>query len=319
MTAPDLKLFLVAGEPSGDRLGGALLSELNQRVSVSARGVGGADMLDAGLEPVFDMSDLSVMGYTDVLFALPRIFRRLAQVVRAASDFAPDAVVLIDNQVFSQLAAARLRKAGYRGAILLYVAPSVWAWKPGRARKIAPLFDEVLAVLPFEPTVMEELGGPPTFYVGHPAERMIEAGRAPMDAGLVALLPGSRSGEIRRHMPVFADIVHRLAGHPAITGFVVPTLPHLRERIAAETADWPAPVEIVTDSEDRRAAFARTVAALAGAGTITLELALMDVPMVGTYVPRLAADARLQALGQAAGGVAQYRLERASGARGNAG
>ncbi|MBU1175391.1 MAG: lipid-A-disaccharide synthase [Alphaproteobacteria bacterium] len=285
MIEPDLRVFLIAGEPSGDRLGGALLAELKRSVSVAARGVGGADMLAEGLEPLFDMADLSVMGFMDVFAALPRLLWRLGQVVRAALAFQPDAVVFIDNQVFSQMAAARLRRSGYRGAVFLFVAPSVWAWKPERARSIAPLFDEVLAVLPFEPGVMAELGGPPTTYVGHPAERLIGAGGARKDTGLVALLPGSRGGELRRHLPVFRDAVARLAGHPAITGFVMPTLPHLGARLAAQTTGWAAPVDIVTASEARRAAFAHAIAALAGVGTITLELAMMDVPMVGTYVP----------------------------------
>ena len=131
----DLRLFIVAGEPSGDRLGGALLSELAEHAQVQARGVGGAEMLAAGLEPIFDMSELSVMGFTDVFLALPRLLTRLGQTVRAALSFAPDVIVLIDNKVFSQMAAARLRRAGFTGAILLYVAPSVWAWKPDRAKK----------------------------------------------------------------------------------------------------------------------------------------------------------------------------------------
>lgn len=281
----DLKLFVVAGEYSGDRLGGALLEDLAARTPLTVRGVGGPDMLAQGLEPVFDMSEFSVMGYADVLLALPRLFKRLADVVRAAMDFRPDAVVLIDNKVFSQMASARLRKAGYAGPILLYVAPSVWAWKTGRARKTAHLFDEVFGVLPFEPRVMAELGGSPTTYVGHPAERLIGTGGPQSDRGLVALLPGSRNGELRRHMPMFERVVTRLAGHEAVIGFVLPTLPHLKTRLEAETADWPARVDVVATPEERRGAFARSIAALASAGTVTLELAMMDVPMVGTYIP----------------------------------
>ena len=281
----DLKLFVVAGEYSGDRLGGSLLEELATKTPLRLRGVGGTEMLAQGLEPLFDMSEFSVMGYADVFWALPRLFRRLAEVVRAAMEFEPDAVILIDNKVFSQMASARLRKAGYRGPILLYVAPSVWAWKTGRARKTAHLFDEVFGVLPFEPRVMAELGGSPTTYVGHPAERLIGAGGPPSERGLVALLPGSRNGELRRHMPLFERVVSRLAGHEAVTGFVLPTLSHLKSRLEAETAQWPAQVDVVATPEDRRIAFSRSIAALASAGTVTLELAMMNVPMVGTYIP----------------------------------
>lgn len=283
--AADPRLFLVAGEPSGDRLGGALLADLVETTGFVARGVGGEAMQAHGLTPIFDMADLSVMGFTDVILALPRILNRLRRTVGAALAFAPDAVILIDNQVFSAMAAARLRRAGYRGALFLYVAPSVWAWKPERAKKLRPLFDEVLAVLPFEPKVMAELGGPPTSFVGHPAERLIDVARKPVRQGHVVLLPGSRSGELRRHLPLFREVAARLQTHHAITGFVMPTLSHLSDRLAAETKDWPVPIEIVSTPEARRAAFSGAVAALAGAGTVTLELAMMDVPSVGTYVP----------------------------------
>jgi len=281
----DPRLFLVAGEPSGDRLGAALLADIGKRTGYVARGVGGEAMQAEGLKPIFDMADLSVMGFTDVVFALPRILNRLRRTVAAALAFAPDAVILIDNQVFSAMAAARLRRAGYRGALFLYVAPSVWAWKPERAKKLKPVFDEVLAVLPFEPKVMAELSGPPTSFVGHPAESLIDEARKPIRSGPVVLLPGSRGGELKRHLPLFRGVVTRLASHEAVTGFVMPTLAHLTDRLAAETQDWPAAVEIVTTAEARRSAFSGAVAALAGAGTVTLELALMDVPSVGTYVP----------------------------------
>ncbi len=279
------RLFLVAGEPSGDRIGGALLTELAKTVSLEASGVGGADMMAAGLTPLFDMSEISVMGYVDVLFALPRLLARLDQVVRAARAFTPDAVILIDSQAFSRSVARRLKRAGYRGAVFLYVAPAVYAWKPGGARKIAPLYDEVLAVLPFEPKTMAELGGPPTYYVGHPAEHLIGTARRKGKKGLVALLPGSRKGELDRHLPLFAEVVARLAGHPRIEGFALPTLASLADRIEKETAGWAAPVAVVTTPEDRRNVFTRARLALASAGTVTLELAMMDVPMVNIYIP----------------------------------
>ncbi len=285
MLATQRKLFVVAGEPSGDQLGGAFLSELKKTVSFEARGVGGPDMRAAGLVSLFDMSDLSVMGIVDVVGAIPRLYLRLDRVVRAALAWQPDAVVLIDNKVFSQMVAKRLKRAGYRGAIFLYVAPSVWAWKPDRARKIAPLFDEVLAVLPFEPVIMADLGGPLTSFVGHPAENLIDPDRRKPDTGLVTLLPGSRGGELKRHLPLFGEVAERLADHPRVTGFALPTLAHLKTRLDAEVANWGVPVRVVATPEDRQSVFDETLVALVGAGTVTLELAMMDVPMVCTYVP----------------------------------
>lgn len=286
MTESSVHLVLVAGEPSGDRLGAALIADLRQRVSLRLTGVGGPLMGAKGLKSLFDMGELSVMGFADVIKALPRLLWRVHYITRAALKACPDAIVLIDSQVFSTLVARRLRKAGYRGPIFLYVSPSVWAWKPERAAKLAPVFDEILAVLPFEPRVMSELGGPLTTYVGHPAEHLIQPNPPTRETRhTLVLLPGSRAGELSRHLPLFAEIVAGMASNPAITHYALPTLPRWRDRLLSETASWPVDVDVVTGSAEREIAFAGAAAAIASAGTVTLELALMDVPMIGVYVP----------------------------------
>ena len=279
-------IFILAGEPSGDRIGGDLLRRLNSRVEYIASGIGGNDMTGEGLTSSYPMSDLSVMGFADVIMRLPLLLWRNWQTARQILREKPDIVVLIDSQVFSSMLAARLRKAGFMAPILLYVAPAVWAWKPERAPKLAKLFDEVLAVLPFEPEFMDKLKGPKTSYVGHPALAIDEL---PFDnsdaAGLVALLPGSRLGEIRRHMPLFRKLAERLSSHSKVSGFILPTLPHLQEALREEVATWNAAVEIVVGREARTRALANTRAAIVTAGTVTLELALSGIPMVGTYIP----------------------------------
>ena len=170
MPAEPLSLFVLAGEASGDRIGGALIAGLRQRTELRVTGVGGPEMAAAGLLSIFPMSDLSVMGYADVVKRLPLLFYRLFEAQRSCwRRTRPDDLFLIDSQVFSATLARRLRRSGYRGRIVLYVAPAVWAWKPERAPGLKELFDEVLAVLPFEPAAMARLGGPPTRYVGHPA------------------------------------------------------------------------------------------------------------------------------------------------------
>jgi len=277
------RLFVLAGEPSGDAIGGQLVERLRSRADFELTGVGGARLAAVGLNSLYPMSDLSVMGFSDVALRLPFLLFRLRQTVRHILSSRPHVVVLIDSQVFSALVARGLRRAGYTGRILLYVAPSVWAWKPERAPRLKGLFDEILAVLPFEPQALSDLGGPPTSYVGHPAleVELPDPRQGEWPRPLVALLPGSRDGEIRRHLPVFRSVAESLAGHPGIGGFVLATLPHLRAGIEQATGAWSVPVDVVSGLE----VLDQVQVALAGAGTITLELALRGVPTVATYVP----------------------------------
>lgn len=278
-----LRLFILAGEPSGDRIAADLVARLRRLIELKLTGIGGDELAGQGLQSLYPMSDLAVMGVTDVLLNLPRLLWRLEQTARTILDSQPDVVVLVDAQDFSKLLARRLRKRGYRGTLILYVAPSVWARNPERAAGIRPLFDAVLAVLPFEPEVMEKLGGPPTYYVGHPAlgERLETA--SAREEGPLILLPGSREGELRRHLPVLKSIVARLAEVPGVAEFVIPTLPRLRQRLEAATADWPAPVRVLDRRNERQFLYAQALGAICVSGTVTLELALARVPMTVIY------------------------------------
>ncbi len=272
----------MAGEASGDRIGADLVRRLKLLTPLELVGVGGPELTSEGLSSLYPMADLSVMGWSDVLMRLPLLLWRARQTARAILSSSADAVVLIDSQVFSADVARRVRRNAGNLPMLLYVAPSVWAWRPERAVELRPLFDEVLAVLPFEPRVMNELGGPPTHYVGHPAVRVATTREQP-ERGPVLLLPGSREGELRRHLVLMREAVEALHEHPRVTGFVVPTLPHLMNRIEAEAARWPVRAAVATGAA-RSAAISSAVAAFAVSGTITLELALAGVPMVVTYV-----------------------------------
>lgn len=282
-SASRLRLFILAGEPSGDRIAADLVARLRVRVELELSGVGGDELIGQGLTSLFPMSDLAVMGVTDVILNLPRLLWRLEETARAILRTQPDMVVLVDAQDFSKLLARRLRKRGYKGKIVLYVAPSVWARNPERAAKLRPIFDEVLAVLPFEPAVMERLGGPTTHYVGHPSiGEMLETAAAP-EAGPVILLPGSRKGELQRHMPVLKTLAPKLAAVQGVTELVLPTLPRLRERLERELADWPVPVRVVDRREERKALYAQALGAICVSGTVTLELAMARVPMLVIY------------------------------------
>ncbi len=281
--AERLRLFILAGEPSGDRIGADLVSRLRQHVSLELVGIGGDELAGRGLNSLFPMSDLAVMGVTDVILNLPRLLWRLEQTARAILAQQPDIVVLVDSQDFSKLLARRLRRRGYRGTLILYVAPSVWARNPERAQKLKPLFDAVLAVLPFEPSVMEALGGPPTFYVGHPALGEQSQTLVAPDSGPLILLPGSREGELRRHLPVLKAMAAQLSALPVVTELVLPTLPRLRRRLEAELASWPVPVRLLDRRDDRQALYAQALGAICVSGTVTLELALARVPMLVLY------------------------------------
>jgi lipid-A-disaccharide synthase len=285
--ADPARLFIVAGEPSGDRIGADLVKRLRVHRPVALSGVGGAELEGEGLKPLFPMSDLSVMGLSDVLKRLPLLLRRIRQTAEAIVADKPDLVVLIDSQEFSRQVATRVRQAGYTGRMMLYVAPSVWAWKPERAPALAPLFDEVLAVLPFEPEVMKRLGGPATTYVGHPALARSHFRDIQPESGPLLLLPGSRRGELRRHLPLLQKIAEGFEKHPSVTGFVLPTLKSVEPIVLEAISGWKVPVFVTSTAEGRHTAYAEAVAAAAVSGTITLELALAGIPMVITYIGEL--------------------------------
>ncbi len=280
-----LKLFILAGEPSGDRLAADLLARLRARApDLSVTGVGGTELEGQGLRSMFPMRELSVMGWADILPRLPWLHFRAWQAARAIVTGKPDVAVLVDAQLFSAQVARHVRRAGSKLPLLLYVAPAVWAWEPERAARLKPLFDEVLAVLPFEPQFMAAHNGPPTTYVGHSALSRLQFRAALPDRGPLLLLPGSRDGELRRNLPQLRAVAEAIASHPRVSGLVMPTLPGLESRLREEVAGWGVPVSVVTQAGPRRAAFAAAVGACAVTGTITLELALMGIPMVGTYV-----------------------------------
>jgi lipid-A-disaccharide synthase len=290
---PELRVFLIAGEPSGDALGGALMAALLQSSDrpVSFRGIGGPSMARQGLCSLFDYSELSVMGLVEVAPHIPRLLRRIRETAQAISAAPPDVLITIDSPGFVFRVIRKLNDRGYPR--IHYVAPTVWAWRPGRARKFRRYFDHLLTLLPFEPPYFERVGLPSTF-VGHPvveapvpevAERKAfrEAHAIPADASLLCMLPGSRAGEIGRHLGPFGDTLRRLAERNRDLHAVVPTLPHLEAGIAAVSATWNVPVTIVSAPDQKFAAMAASDVALAASGTVTLELAHARVPTVVAY------------------------------------
>ena len=284
-----MRAFVIAGEPSGDRLGAALMAGLRRlEPGVTFDGIGGPEMTTEGLESRFPMSDLAVMGLAEVLPKLRHLFRRRDEAVAAIVAARPDVLITIDSPDFCLRVAAKARAALPALKVVHYVAPSVWAWRPARAEKMARVVDHVLALLPFEPPYMRAAGMTCDF-VGHPvvADPLgtpVEAGlfreRHGIEGPLALVLPGSRRGEVGRLAPIFGEA---LAQMPKATRVVVPAVAHLSETVRAAVRGWPGDPLVVTDRADKQAAFAAATAALAASGTVSLELAANGVPMVIAY------------------------------------
>jgi lipid-A-disaccharide synthase len=288
-----LTVHLVAAEESGDRLGAALMRALAQRCNGNIRfaGVGGHEMNAAGFTSLFPIDDLAIFGFLAIPRRLPMILRRIGQTATAIAAARPDALVIIDSPDFTHRVARRVRAAAPHIPIVDYVSPSVWAWRPRRARAMRAYVDHVLAILPFEPHVHARLGGPPCTYVGHPlCEQVADLRPSEADARrrlsappLVLVLPGSRSSEIRRLIPPFAAAMRLVRERYGALELVMPTVPALHARLRETTAGWPLRPRIVIDPGEKHAAFRQARAALAASGTVTLELALAGVPTVGAY------------------------------------
>ena len=287
MTAP-LRVCVVTGEESGDALAASIVTALRNTIApgreLRLTGVGGAGLASLGLHSLFPLEDIAVMGITAVLQRLPLILRRIGQTVDHVVADPPDLLLLVDSPDFTHRVARQVRSITPGIPAVKVVSPSVWAWRPGRARAMAAYVDHLLALLPFEPEVHERLGGPPTTYIGHPLVEAVglRADAAAREEAMVLLLPGSRAGEIARHMDLFGDVAAQVATHVPTASFVLPAVPDVRAAIEAAIARWVVPVRLVGPDE-KHGAMQRATAALAASGTVTLELALSGTPMVVAY------------------------------------
>jgi lipid-A-disaccharide synthase len=287
------KIFLIATEESGDRLGANLMKVLRQRLGGAVRfeGVGGQSMAREGLVSWFPIERLSIMGLASVVKQLPSILRLIRDTAAAVTRASPDLLVIIDSPDFTHRVARRVRARDPSIPIIDYVSPSVWAWRPGRARAMRAYVDHVLALLPFEPEEYDRLGGPPCSYVGHPLIEQIGSLRPNADEQrrrhqappVLLVLPGSRRSEISHHMAVFGETLGQLAAEGVPFELILPTMPHLQEAVADGVKSWKVAPRIVIGEQEKRAAFRIAHAALAKSGTVTLELALAGVPMVTAY------------------------------------
>lgn len=296
MTGASLKVAIVAGEVSGDLLGADLIAALRNAHGgpLELIGVGGEGLEAQGLRSLFDFSELSVMGITQVLARLPRLVARIRQTAAAIIAARPDILIIIDSPDFTHRVAKRVREALPDLPVVKYVCPSVWAWKEYRAQDMLGYVDHVLAILPFEPDVMRRLGGPPTSYVGHRLTAdplLLETRRQralrPLPASgaekTILLLPGSRSSEISKLLPVFRDAAAEVARRNPHTRFILPTV--LRQEVLVRdlVKEWDIRPDIVVGQQAKWEAFAQADAAMAASGTVILELGLSGIPVVSAY------------------------------------
>ena len=285
-------IWLIAGEPSGDLIGARLISALRQRTGGNVRisGIGGEAMAEEGVDSLFPISDIAVMGLVEIIPRIPTIKRRMRETISCIEAERPDIVVSIDAPGFCYDIWKGLR--GSDIPLVHYVAPTVWAWRPDRAKKFAAELDHLMALLPFEPPYFEKEGLETTF-VGHP---VLEGGAGrgdgkafrnshgiTADQKIIAVLPGSRRGEIRKLIPVFREASARVLENDPETVFVFPTVSYLKDAIREATTNWPGRTVVVATVNDKYDAFAAANAAMAASGTVSLELAMARVPHVIAY------------------------------------
>lgn len=299
MAEPGPLIGIIAGEESGQVLAADLIDAVQARLGEPVRltGLGGPQLEARGLKTLFDPQDIALIGIGAVVMRLPQLINRIRQTADALVAARPDCLVVVDSPDFSLRVAKRVKAALPDLPVIKYVAPTVWAWRPGRAAKMAAFVDHVLAILPFEPDVMADLGGPTTHYVGHRLmaddaltncwqERQALGSRIEDEAFAgrrLLVLPGSRRSEIKSLLDTFAETVALLADRGDELRVDIATLPHIERAVRDHVLGWPMSVRVTTGRKAQIAAYRRADAALCASGTITLELALAGVPALSCY------------------------------------
>ncbi|WP_375616794.1 lipid-A-disaccharide synthase [Bartonella sp. AP58NXGY] len=296
-----LKIAVVAGEESGDLLGADLISCLSQQMGCDIHliGIGGRHLKALGLKSFFDSHDIALIGLKEVLKKLPLLLLHIRSLSKFIAQEKPDCLIIIDSPDFTHRIAKKVRALAPSIPIIKYIAPTVWAWRPERAKAMCGFVDHVLAVFPFEEKIMQDLGGPATTYVGHrlltypPLLRVQSEKKSQLEqrnlintqtsSPTLVILPGSRNLEIRSLMPIFRETVEILVQRIPHLQIILPTLPHLVDKIRDFVQGWKNKVEIVVGEDEKWQAFAQADVSLAAHGTVSLELALAKVPMVLCY------------------------------------
>ncbi len=295
MTSAPLKIAVVAGEESGDILGADLIAALRKHCEVQVIGVGGKHLAAQGQHSLFDTSEIALMGVAAILSKLPRLIGLIKKTADFIIQNKPDCLIIIDSPEFCHRVAKRVRKSNASIPIINYVCPSVWAWRPGRAKLMKSYVDHVLAVLPFEAKVLAQLDGPTATYVGHRAvfdetfiratetQSALEISRVAGGMKNLLILPGSRRSEVRRTIAHIGNAVEVLQERGHSLKLWLPTVPHVEAEVRRLSQSWSIQPEITSNSARKMEMFSHADAALAASGTVTLELALSRVPTVAIY------------------------------------
>ncbi|WP_208439558.1 lipid-A-disaccharide synthase [Bartonella grahamii] len=296
-----LKIAVVSGEESGDLLASDLISCLSQQTGCNIHliGVGGRHLKALGLKSFFDSHDIALIGLKEVLKKLPLLLLHIRNLSKFIAQEQPDCLIIIDSPDFTHRVAKKVRVLAPSIPIIKYVAPTVWAWRPERAKAMRKFVDHVLAVFPFEEKIMQDFGGPPTTYVGHrlltyPPLLIVQSEKkcqleqrnlidTQTSSPTLVILPGSRNLEIRSLMPIFRETVEILVKRIPHLRIILPTLPRLADKIRDFVQGWKSKVEIVVGEDAKWRAFAQADVALAASGTVSLELALAKIPTVLCY------------------------------------
>lgn len=283
-------IVLIAGEPSGDALGGSLMAALAKQSNGSIRfaGIGGPQMIRNGLDPFFPADELAIMGLVEVLRHIPRVRKLIDLTAESIEKMRPDAVITIDSPAFTKRVAIKIKHLGI--PIIHYVAPTVWAWRPRRAKTFARIFDHLITILPFEPPYFER-HGLSCSYVGYPAIENALGGNGAafrkthqVQTGdvLLCAMPGSRKSEVRRLMPIFEQTIASLSKQVPSLKVAMPIVPNVAAEVRNQLRTWTMPVILVEEGNERRNLFAASDLALAKSGTSAVELAAAKVPTVIT-------------------------------------
>lgn len=282
------KIFIIAGEVSGDVLGGTIMQDMKD---VQFVGIGGENMIKAGLKSIFPMSDLAVMGVVEVLANSKTLLKRINETVKSIISEKPDIVLTIDSPGFAKSVIKKLKKTT-EGKVLIkkglrfyhFVAPQVWAWRSGRAKEYAEIFDKLYTFFDFEVPYFTKYGLK-TIAVGHPiANNLIgKYKKNNLEDKIIALVPGSRMSEVKKLLPIFQDVAERLsAGGYIGYRFVIPTVETTKSYITKHVKNWKVKPELI-DSDARYDLYANTYIAIVASGTVSAELAMLHVPTIVVY------------------------------------
>ena len=283
MKATKKKIFIIAGEVSGDVLGAKIMREMH---GVEFIGIGGQHMQDCGLKSIFPMSDLSVMGITEVIAHAKTLTRRIKETVSAIISEKPDIVLTIDSPGFARSVVSKVRKSGALKHTKFFhvVAPQVWAWRPKRAKKYAKIFDKLYAFFDFEIPYFTKYGLN-TIAVGHPVSDGLDKYKPDNDIKekIITLVPGSRMSEVKKLLPVFHKTVDMLvnSGYRDYK-FVIPTVETTESYVREHVKNWKNK-PVLIDSKERYQLYANTYIAIVASGTVSAEMAIMHIPTIVVY------------------------------------